>query len=114
ENWVIDTLATFNVRGERRPGRVGVWVSRPDRAGPDGAPADDKIAAIGVKLRRWVSFHGLSINVDPDLSHFDGIVPCGIRDHGVTSLVDLGLPVTMTDLDIALKAAFAAHFPKPT
>jgi lipoyl(octanoyl) transferase len=111
ENWVIATLAGFNVRGERRSGRVGVWVARPDRAGPDGQPADDKIAAIGVKLRRWVSFHGVSINVEPDLSHFDGIVPCGIRDHGVTSLVDLGLPVTMADLDVALKAAFPAHFP---
>jgi lipoyl(octanoyl) transferase len=111
ENWVIASLAGFNVRGERRSGRVGVWVARPDRAGPDGQPADDKIAAIGVKLRRWVSFHGVSINVEPDLSHFDGIVPCGIRDHGVTSLVDLGLPVTMADLDIALKAAFPAHFP---
>jgi lipoyl(octanoyl) transferase len=111
ENWVIATLATFNIRGERRPGRVGVWVSRPDRAGHDGQPAEDKIAAIGVKLRRWVSFHGISINVEPDLSHFDGIVPCGIRDHGVTSLVDLGLPVTMADLDIALKAAFPAQFP---
>ena len=114
ENWVIETLASFNVRGERRPGRVGVWVTRPDRAGPDGAAAEDKIAAIGIKLRRWVSFHGLSINVEPDLSHFDGIVPCGIRDHGVTSLVDLGLPVTMTDLDNALKAAFPAHFADPT
>jgi lipoyl(octanoyl) transferase len=114
ENWVIDTLAAFNIKGERRNGRVGVWVSRQDRAGPDGAPAEDKIAAIGVKLRRWVSFHGLSINVEPDLSHFDGIVPCGIRDHGVTSLVDLGLPVTMDDLDIALKAAFPAHFPDLT
>jgi lipoyl(octanoyl) transferase len=114
ENWVIDTLAAFNIKGERRTGRVGVWVSRSDRAGPDGTPAEDKIAAIGVKLRRWVSFHGLSINVEPDLSHFDGIVPCGIRDHGVTSLIDLGLPVTMDDLDIALKAAFPAHFPDLT
>ena len=110
ENWVIGTLAAFNVRGERRAGRVGVWVVRPDRAGPDGAPAEDKIAAIGVKLRRWVSFHGLSVNVEPDLSHFSGIVPCGIRDHGVTSLVDLGLPVTMADLDAALKQEFARHF----
>jgi lipoyl(octanoyl) transferase len=114
ENWVIDTLAAFNVHGERRAGRVGVWVSRPDSAGPDGAPVEDKIAAIGVKLRRWVSFHGLSINVEPDLSHFDGIIPCGIRDHGVTSLVDLGLPVMMADLDIALKATFPAHFPDPS
>ena len=112
ENWVIGTLAEFNVTGERRPGRVGVWVSRPDRPpGPDGTPAEDKIAAIGVKLRRWVSFHGLSINVEPDLSHFDGIIPCGIRDHGVTSLVDLGLPVTMEDLDAALKAVFPRAFP---
>ena len=108
ENWVIATLAEFNVTGERRAGRVGVWVTRPDRPPrPDGAPAEDKIAAIGVKLRRWVSFHGLSINVEPDLEHFSGIVPCGIRDHGVTSLVDLGLPVTMADLDAALKLSFA-------
>jgi lipoyl(octanoyl) transferase len=112
ENWVIGTLAAFNVTGERRSGRVGVWVSRPDKAGPDGLPAEDKIAAIGVKLRRWVSFHGISINVEPDLSHFDGIVPCGIRDHGVTSLVDLGLPVTMDDLDVALKARFDTAFPR--
>jgi lipoyl(octanoyl) transferase len=111
EAWVIATLAAFNVRGERRSGRVGVWVTRPDRAGIGGAPAEDKIAAVGVKLRRWVSFHGISINVEPDLSHFTGIVPCGIRDHGVTSLVDLGLPVTMADLDQALQAAFPAHFP---
>ncbi|OZA15194.1 MAG: lipoate-protein ligase B, partial [Rhodobacterales bacterium 17-64-5] len=95
ERWVIATLAAFNVTGEVRPGRVGVWVPRPDRPGPDGAPGEDKIAAIGIKLRHWISFHGLSINVEPDLSHFDGIVPCGIRDHGVTSLVDLGLPVTL-------------------
>jgi lipoyl(octanoyl) transferase len=111
ENWVIATLAEFNVTGERRAGRVGVWVTRPDRPGTNGQPAEDKIAAIGVKLRRWVSFHGISINVEPDLSHFDGIVPCGIRDHGVTSLVDLGLPVTMADLDVALRRTFPAHFP---
>ncbi len=104
ENWIIDTLWTFHLRGARRAGRVGVWVQRPERAGPDGAPAEDKIAAIGVKLRRWVSFHGISINVEPDLSHFNGIVPCGISGHGVTSLVDLGLPVTMADLDAALLA----------
>lgn len=108
ENWVIATLETFNVKGEIRQGRVGVWVERPDKPlQPDGSPAEDKIAAIGIRLRKWVSFHGLSINVDPDLSHFDGIVPCGISQHGVTSLVDLGLPVTMTDLDVALKQAFA-------
>lgn len=106
ENWVIRTLAEFNVKGETREGRVGVWVTRPERRGPDDRPAEDKIAAIGVKLRRWISFHGISINQDPDLSHFAGIVPCGIRDHGVTSLVDLGLPVTMADLDNALRRNF--------
>ncbi len=111
EEWVIRTLAAFNVRGERRPGRVGVWVVRPDRApGPDGAPAEDKIAAIGLRLRRWVSFHGISINLEPDLDHFSGIVPCGIRDHGVTSLVDLGVPATMPELDMALRAAFDEVF----
>ena len=111
ESWIIASLAEFNVTGERREGRVGVWVTRPDKAAaPDGTRREDKIAAIGVKIRRWISFHGLSINVEPDLSHFDGIVPCGIRDHGVTSLVDLGLPVTMADLDLALKATFAAAF----
>ena len=118
EAWVIGTLAQFNVKGERRTGRVGVWVSRPDRAGPTGQTPhlqtrEDKIAAVGVKLRRWVSFHGISINVEPDLAHFDGIVPCGIRDHGVTSLVDLGLPVTLHDLDLALMAQFAQAFPDP-
>ena len=108
ENWVIAALAEFNVRGEIRPGRVGVWVQRPDKPRlADGSLAEDKIAAIGIKLRRWVSFHGISINVEPDLTHFSGIVPCGIRDHGVTSLVDLGLPVTMDDLDAALRATFA-------
>jgi lipoyl(octanoyl) transferase len=111
ENWVIATLAEFGVKGEIRPGRVGVWVSRPDKASPGGQTAEDKIAAIGVKIRRWVSFHGISINVEPDLSHFSGIVPCGIRDHGVTSLVDLGLPVTMHDLDLALRAQFRRVFP---
>ena len=111
ESWVIATLAEFNVTGETREGRVGVWVVRPDKApNPDGTPREDKIAAIGIRLRRWVSFHGLSINVEPDLSHFDGIVPCGIREHGVTSLVDLGLPVTMTDVDVALKKTFPRVF----
>lgn len=111
EDWVIAALAEFNVRGEIREGRVGVWVARPDKPPlPDGSMREDKIAAIGVKLRRWISFHGLSINVEPDLSHFEGIVPCGIRDHGVTSLVDLGLPVTMDDLDLALKQTFARVF----
>lgn len=112
ENWVIDALAEFGVRGEIRPGRVGVWVARPDLAPlPDGTAREDKIAAIGVKLRRWVSFHGLAINVEPDLDHYAGIVPCGIFGHGVTSLVDLGLPVTMADLDVALQHSFARHFP---
>ena len=111
EDWVIDTLAEFNVTGERRAGRVGVWVTRPDKPPlPDCTPREDKIAAIGIKLRRWVSFHGLAINVEPDLSHFDGIVPCGITGHGVTSLVDLGLPVTLHDVDLALKRSFPRHF----
>ncbi|MCL4107682.1 UNVERIFIED_CONTAM: hypothetical protein GTU68_022143 [Idotea baltica] len=99
EAWVIAALAEFNVTGEIREGRVGVWVDQ------------DKIAALGIRLRKWVSFHGLSINVDPDLSHFDGIVPCGIREHGVTSLVDLGLPVTNEDVDVALKRTFNDIFP---
>lgn len=111
EDWIIATLAEFNVTGEIRDGRVGVWVVRPDKMpNADGTPREDKIAAIGVKLRRWVSFHGIAINVEPNLEHFSGIVPCGIREHGVTSLVDLGLPVTMADLDIALKAGFARIF----
>src|SRR5690606_17177545 len=111
EDWIIAALARFNVRGERRDDRVGVWVVRPDRPPlPDGSPAEDKIAAIGIRLRRWVSFHGIAINVEPDLTHFSGIVPCGISGYGVTSLVDLGLPVTMADLDIALKAAFIDVF----
>jgi lipoyl(octanoyl) transferase len=111
EHWIIAALAEFNVTGEIRAGRVGVWVARRDKApNADGSLREDKIAAIGVKLRRWVSFHGISINLEPDLSHFDGIVPCGIREHGVTSLVDLGLPVTMDDLDLALKRAFAGVF----
>jgi lipoyl(octanoyl) transferase len=102
EQWVIDTLAAFNVKGERREDRVGVWVRRGEK--------EDKIAAIGIRVRHSVSFHGISINVEPDLSHFSGIVPCGIREHGVTSLVDLGLPVTMHDLDVALKAEFRRIF----
>lgn len=113
EEWIIQTLKQFNVTGERREGRVGVWVVRPDRPPlPDGSPAEDKIAAIGVRIRRWVTFHGISINVEPDLEHFDGIVPCGINDYGVTSLVDLGIPATMTDVDIALKTAFSQVFEK--
>nr|WP_272944411.1 lipoyl(octanoyl) transferase LipB [Thioclava atlantica] len=111
EDWVIAALAEFNVKGEIREGRVGVWVARPDKPkAADGPLREDKIAAIGVKLRKWVSFHGISINVEPDLSHFSGIVPCGIREHGVTSLVDLGLPVSLPDLDVALRATFRRIF----
>ena len=100
---------------ERRAGRVGVWVVRPDKPPlPDGSPREDKIAAIGVRIRHWVSFHGISINVEPDLSHYAGIVPCGIAEHGVTSLVDLGLPVTLTDLDTALAETFEEVFGQKT
>ncbi len=106
EAWLIATLDAFNVRAERREDRVGVWVRRPEKA-PD---AEDKIAAIGIRVRRWVSFHGISLNVEPDLAHFDGIVPCGVTRHGVTSLVDLGLPVAMADVDVALRVAFERIF----
>jgi lipoyl(octanoyl) transferase len=112
EDWVIDALAEFTLKGEIRDGRVGVWVARPDKAPlPDGSMREDKIAAIGVKLRKWVSFHGISVNVEPDLSHYAGIVPCGISGHGVTSLVDLGRPVGLGDLDVALRRTFPRHFP---
>lgn len=107
EAWVIGALGHFNVAGQVRQGRVGVWV---ERRQPGLAPREDKIAAIGVKLRRWVSFHGVSLNVEPDLGHFGGIVPCGVTDHGVTSLVDLGLPVTMDEADAALRTSFEAVF----
>ncbi len=107
EDWLIATLARFNVTGERREGRVGIWVDR-------GAGREEKIAAIGVRIRRWVSYHGVALNVEPDLTHFEGIVPCGIQGHGVTSLVDLGLPVTMADADLALRAAFEEVFEIPT
>lgn len=111
EEWVIATLDEFNVKGEIRDGRVGVWVQRQDKPPTaTGEVAEDKIAAIGIRLRKWISFHGVSINVDPDLDHFGGIVPCGITEHGVTSLVDLGLPVTMADLDVALRRSFDAVF----
>jgi lipoyl(octanoyl) transferase len=108
EEWIIRTLAAFNVRGERREDRVGVWVARPDK----GNGFEDKISAIGVRLRRWVSFHGISINVEPDLSHFQAIVPCGVTDprYGVTSLADLGLTATNADVDIALRQAFEDVF----
>src|SRR5674476_695737 len=108
EEWIIRTLSAFNVRGERREDRVGVWVSRPDK----GEGFEDKIAAIGVRLRRWVSFHGISINVAPDLTHFAAIVPCGVVDprYGVTSLADLGHTLTMADVDVALRQAFEEVF----
>ena len=103
EEWIIRALANFNVVAGRRSGRVGLWVER-------GGGREDKIAAIGVRVRRWVTYHGVAINLEPDLSHFEGIVPCGISEHGVTSLVDLGLPVTMADLDVALKHAYGEVF----
>ena len=107
EEWVIATLDEFNLRGHIRDGRVGVWIERDDKPlTATGAKQEDKIAAIGIRLRTWISFHGISINVEPDLEQFSGIVPCGITEHGVTSLVDLGLPVTMTDLDVALRYSF--------
>ena len=106
EDWIIRTLALLDVTGERREDRVGVWVRRPEK----GPGVEDKIAAIGIRLRRWVSFHGISINVAPDLSHFDGIVPCGVHRHGVTSIADLGLPASMADTDAALKSAFEPVF----
>jgi len=108
EEWIIRALAAFNVRGERREDRVGVWVRRPDK----GPGFEDKIAAIGVRLRRWVSFHGIAINVEPDLTHFDGIIPCGVADprYGVTSLVDLGRTAAMAEVDIALRRAFQEVF----
>ena len=114
EEWVIAALGEVNVTGAIREGRVGVWVDRPDKPlMASGAMAEDKIAAIGIRLRKWISFHGISINVEPDLAHFNGIVPCGITEHGVTSLVDLGLPVTMDDVDVALKRSFDQVFTKP-
>lgn len=103
EEWLIRTLAAFDVKGERREGRVGIWVAR-------GGGREDKIAAIGVRVRKWVTYHGVSFNVAPDLTHFAGIVPCGISDHGVTSLHDLGIAASMADTDAAMKAAFAGVF----
>ena len=104
---VVQALDAFGLKGETRQGRVGVWI---ERKAPGAPTREDKIAAIGVKLRRWVSFHGVSLNVEPDLTHFDGIVPCGIRDHGVTSLVDLGRTATLDDADEALRRSFTALF----
>ena len=111
EDWIMRTLAMFSLRAERREDRVGLWVRRPEKpALPDGSPREDKIAAIGVRLHRWVAFHGVSINVDPGLSHFDAIVPCGVRGHGVTSFEDLGLTTTIADLDVALAQTFEEVF----
>jgi lipoyl(octanoyl) transferase len=108
EEWLIRTLAGFNVRGERREDRIGVWIARPDR----GAGHEDKIAAIGIRLKRWVSLHGIALNVDPDLAHFSGIVPCGVADprYGVTSLADLGYPVSLPEVDMLLRQAFESLF----
>lgn len=106
EAWLINSLWHYHIRGERREDRVGVWVQRPDR----GASVEDKIAAIGIRLRKWVTFHGISFNVEPELEHFSGIVPCGITEHGVTSLVDLGIPVTMAENDSVLRAEFEKIF----
>jgi lipoyl(octanoyl) transferase len=108
EEWIIQTLAAFNVRGERREDRIGVWVKRPEKV----PGAEDKIAAIGIRVQRWVTLHGISLNVDPDLTHFSGIVPCGVsvQNYGVTSLVDLGLPVSMADVDMALRREFETLF----
>lgn len=106
EDWIIAALGRFGVIGERREGRVGVWVQR-------GPGREDKIAAMGVRVRKWVSYHGIAINVEPNLEHYSGIVPCGISEHGVTSLVDLGLPVTMNDVDLALQDAFLEVFEEP-
>jgi lipoyl(octanoyl) transferase len=108
---VIGTLADMNIRGERREDRVGVWVERPERAPlAPGVPAEDKIAAIGIRLRKWVSFHGISLNVDPELDHFSGIIPCGITGYGVTSLVDLGQLAMMSDVDMLIRANFERVF----
>jgi len=106
EQWVIDTLAAHNIKGERREGRVGVWVQRPDK----GIGREDKIAAIGVRVRKWVTFHGISLNISPDLGHYDGIVPCGIADQGVTSFEDLGQILSMAEVDSVLRSAFEDIF----
>jgi len=108
EEWLIRTLAAFNIRGERREDRIGVWVRRPDQ----GEGREDKIAAIGIRVKRWISLHGVALNVEPELSHFQGIVPCGVseRRYGVTSLVDLGVPVTMPEVDMLLRREFEVFF----
>jgi lipoyl(octanoyl) transferase len=108
EEWIIRTLAAFNVAGERRLDRIGVWVRRPDK----GEAREDKIAALGIRVRQWVTLHGIALNVEPELSHFSGIVPCGVADrrYGVTSLADLGIPVSMAEVDMALRREFEALF----
>ncbi len=108
EDWLIRTLAALGVKGERREGRVGIWVARGSKSKEGGR--EDKIAAIGVRVRRWVTFHGVSLNVEPDLTHFSGIVPCGISEHGVTSLHDLGILASMADVDVAMRNAFVEIF----
>lgn len=111
EAWIIGTLEDMNINGERREDRVGVWVKRPEKAPlPDGSMSEDKIAAIGIRLKKWVSFHGISLNIEPELDHFGGIVPCGVQQYGVTSLVDLGLPITMEDADLSLQKVFEDIF----
>jgi lipoyl(octanoyl) transferase len=111
EAWIVATLARFNVVGEQREDRIGVWVRRPEKPPlPDGRPAEDKIAAIGIRVRRWITLHGISLNVDPDIEHYSGIVPCGVTGYGVTSLVDLGVPVSMPEVDAALKLEFERLF----
>jgi lipoyl(octanoyl) transferase len=106
EDWLIRALWAFHVRAERREDRVGLWVRRPDK----GDGVEDKIAAIGIRIKRWTTFHGVALNVDPDLAHFSGIVPCGVTKHGVTSLMDLGIPASLPEVDVALKRAFAEVF----
>jgi len=106
EAWIIESLWSYHIRGERREDRVGVWVRRPDK----GSGIEDKIAAIGIRVRKWVTFHGISVNVEPELEHFGGIVPCGVEHHGVTSLVDLGIPVSMPENDSVLRAQFETIF----
>ena len=112
EDWLIRTLARFSLDGERRADRVGIWIDRGRHGGPRGA--EDKIAAIGVRVRRWVSFHGIALNVDPELEHFSGILPCGIEGHGVTSLAALGYPLAMADVDVALRDSFEEVFGRRT
>jgi len=106
EEWIIRTLAAFNIRGERRAGRIGIWVPRPEK----GVGQEDKIAAIGIRVRRWVTFHGIAINVDPVLEHFSGIVPCGVTEGGVTSFADLGQVVSMSEVDAVLRREFVPLF----